>query len=150
MLAGDKSALLLNSRHSSHLADALIWHEECLIGVGCQMLRITIDQDDTMYRLKLAGRLCGPWVAETEDAWRSSPCPGKQIEIDMRDLTGIDDQGRQLLSAMYQAGARLVVEGVWMAAVVEEITRKQAIDAPTVQWQKKESSSRSIYREQEK
>jgi hypothetical protein len=91
------------------------------------MLRITIDHDETSCRLKLAGRLCGPWVAETEHAWRSSPCPGKQTEIDMRDLTGVDDQGRELLSAMYQAGARLVVEGVWMAAVVEEITEKQPI-----------------------
>lgn len=85
----------------------------------------------------MAGKLCGPWVAETESAWRSSPCPGKQIEVDMRDLTGIDDQGRELLSAMYRAGARLVVEGVWMTAVAEEITGKQPNDVPKGQWQKK-------------
>lgn len=113
------------------------------------MLRITIHQDDTLCRLKLVGRLCGPWVAETEHAWRSSPCPEKQIEVDTRDLTGIDEQGRELLSAMYQSGARLVVQGVWMAAVIEEITRKQAIDASTGQAEK-ESSSRPTFREQEK
>ena len=90
------------------------------------MLRITVDQDDTSCRLKLAGRLCGLWVAETERAWRSSPCLGRQIEVDMRELTSIDDYGRELLSAMYQAGARLVVEGVWMKGLVEEITANSA------------------------
>jgi hypothetical protein len=113
------------------------------------MLRITIDQDDTSCRLKLAGRLCGPWVAETEHAWRSSPCLGKQIEVDMRGLTSIDDNGRELLSAMYQAGAHLVVEGVWMTALIEEITRKQPLDASMGQ-SRKESSRRPMFREQEK
>ena len=94
------------------------------------MLRITVDHDDTSCRLKLAGRLCGYWVAETKRAWRSSPCLGKTIEVDMRELTSIDNEGRELLSAMYQAGARLVVEGVWMTALVEEITGNQPIDAP--------------------
>ena len=101
------------------------------------MLRITVDQDDTSCRLKLAGRLCGHWVAETKRAWRSSPCLGKQIEVDMRELTGIDNDGRELLSAMCQAGARLVVEGVWMTALVEEITGNQQIDAPLGQSRKK-------------
>jgi hypothetical protein len=94
------------------------------------MLRITVDQDDTSCRLKLAGRLCGLWVAETRRAWRSSPCSGKQIEVDMRELTSIDDCGRELLSAMYQAGARLVVEGVWMKGLVEEITANSANRCP--------------------
>lgn len=112
------------------------------------MLRITIDQDDTLCRLKLAGRLCGPWVAETEHAWRSSPCPGNQIEVDMRDLTGVDSQGRELLSAMYQAGARLVVEGVWMTAVVEEITGEQPMRSNGSA--EKQSSGKSTLWTQEK
>lgn len=112
------------------------------------MLRITIDQDDTLCRLKLAGRLCGPYVAETERVWRSSPCPGKQIEIDMRDLIGVDGQGRELLSAMYQAGARLVVEGVWMTAVVEEITGKQPMRSNGSP--EKQSSGKSTLWKQEK
>ena len=88
-------------------------------------------------RLKLAGRLCGLWVAETKRAWHSSPCLGEPIEVDMRELTSIDDCGRELLSAMYQAGARLVVEGVWMKGLVEEITANQPIDAPMGQSRKK-------------
>ena len=101
------------------------------------MLRITFQQDDTICRLKLAGRLCGPWVLETEHAWRSSSRIGKQIEVDLRELTGIDEFGRELLSAMYQAGARLVVEGVWMKGLIEEITANQPIHAPMGRSRKK-------------
>ena len=92
------------------------------------MLRVTVHEDGTWCRLELAGKLGGPWVAETEHAWRSSSCPDKQIEVDMRQVTGVDDAGRELLSAMHQAGARLVAQGVAMMAVVEEITGKQHIN----------------------
>ena len=93
------------------------------------MLRVTVHEDGTLCRLELAGRLGGPWVAETEHAWRSSSCPDKQIEVDMRQVIGVDDAGRELLSAMHQAGARLVAEGVAMTALVEEISRQQAFKA---------------------
>jgi hypothetical protein len=91
------------------------------------MLRITVHEDSTFCRLELAGRLEGPWVLETEYAWRSSFRTGRQIELDMRELTGIDDAGRKLLLAMHRAGARLVVKGVWMKGLIEEITANQPI-----------------------
>jgi hypothetical protein len=89
------------------------------------MLRVTVHEDGALYRLELAGKLGGPWVAETEHVWRSSSCANKQIEVDMRQVTGVDEAGRKLLSAMHQAGARLIAEGVAMTALVEEITGKQ-------------------------
>ena len=46
----------------------------------------------------------------------------------MREVTGVDDAGRELLSAMHQAGAHLVAEGVAMTALVEEITGQQAFN----------------------
>jgi hypothetical protein len=92
------------------------------------MLRITVHENGSLCRLELSGRLEGPWVAEIEDAWRSSSWPGKQIEVDMREVTGIDDAGRELLAAMHQAGARLVAKGVWMRTLIEEITGNQPFD----------------------
>lgn len=90
------------------------------------MLRITVYEDAGVCRLKLAGRLGGPWVLETEKAWRSALCStAKQIEIDMREVTGIDGPGRELLASMHQAGARLVAQGVEMVALVEEISGNQ-------------------------
>ena len=87
------------------------------------MLRITVDQNGSRCRLKLAGRLGGPWVPETEKAWRSALCSAtKQMEIDMKEVTAVDEDGRELLVAMHEAGACLVAQGVEMIALVEEIT----------------------------
>jgi|GEM_PF-2113512 len=102
------------------------------------MLRITVHENGTCFRLELAGRLEGPWVLETANAWRSSQRSCSQIEVDMRQLTGVDDGGRELLLAMHLAGARLVVEGVWMKALIEEITGSQPVEDPMGQlWEKK-------------
>jgi ABC-type transporter Mla MlaB component len=89
------------------------------------MLRITLHQDGRQCRLELAGRLSGPWVDETENVWRSVQCSGEEIEIDMRDVTAFDSAGRELLVAMHRAGARLIVKGVWMTALIEEIANEQ-------------------------
>ena len=95
------------------------------------MLRITVDKNGSFCRLKLAGRLGGPWVPEMEKAWRTALCaPAREIEIDMKEVTAVDDGGRQLLAAMHEAGARLFAQGVEMTALVEEITGKRP---PTAQ-----------------
>ena len=92
------------------------------------MLRITVHEDGGQCRLELAGKLGGPWVAETENVWLSARCPGKEIEVDMREVTGIDDAGRELLSAMHRAGARLIAKGVWMTALIEEFAGRQPLN----------------------
>jgi hypothetical protein len=90
------------------------------------MLKITVHEDGRLWRLHLAGRLAGAWVAQTENTWRSAAASGRQVEIDMREVTWIDEEGRRLLQAMNQAGARLIAKGVAMEALVEEITGKPA------------------------
>ena len=112
------------------------------------MLRVTVHEDGRLCRLELAGKLGGPWVAETEHVWRSSSCADKQIEIDMRQVTGIDAAGRDLLVAMHQAGARLVADGVAMTALVEEITGNQACKS-TKQPRRRKFASRSALPDQE-
>jgi hypothetical protein len=87
-----------------------------------EMLRITLQEDGTLSRLQLAGRLAGAWVAETENTWRSALISGRPVEIDIREVTGIDEAGRCLLRAMNREGARLIAKGVAMEALVEEIT----------------------------
>jgi len=105
------------------------------------MLRITVHEDSTCCRLELAGRLEGPWVLETENAWRSSLRSGHQIDVDMRQLIGLDEAGRGLLLAMHLAGVRLVVEGVWMKALVEEITGNQPIEGTMRRSRKKKAAA---------
>jgi hypothetical protein len=54
--------------------------------------------------------------------WLSTPCSGKVIEVDLREVTGVDDAGRELLAAMHRAGARFTAEGLAMTTLIEEIT----------------------------
>jgi hypothetical protein len=89
---------------------------------GDDMLRITIHEDGKVCRLELAGRLEGPWVAETENAWRFSLGPDREIAVDLRQLTGVDNAGRDLLAAIYLAGACLIIEGVWLTALIGDLT----------------------------
>jgi hypothetical protein len=112
------------------------------------MLRITIHEDDKGCRLGLAGRLEGPWVAETENAWRASLRPGRKIEVDLRQLTGVDDAGRDLLAAIHRAGACLIVEGVWLTALIGDLT-SQLCDGVMVQSSNKRLPRRPKSRQQE-
>ena len=118
------------------------------IHIGDVMLRITIHEDGKVCRLELAGRLEGPWVAETENAWRFSLGPDRKIEVDLRQLTGVDNAGRDLLAAIHRAGACLIVEGVWLNALIGDLTSEPCEDA-MVQSSRTKLPRRSTSRQQE-
>ena len=107
------------------------------IHTGNDMLRITIHEDGNVCRLELAGRLEGPWVAETENAWRFSLGPDRKIEVDLRQLTGVDNAGRDLLAAIHLAGACLIVEGVWLTALIGDLTSQPCEGAVVQSWRTK-------------
>ena len=112
------------------------------------MLRIRIHEDGKVCRLELAGRLEGPWVAETENAWRVSLRPDRKIEVDLRQLTGVDNAGRDLLAAIHRAGACLIVEGVWLTVLIGDLTSPPCGGA-MVQSSSKKLPRRSTSRQQE-
>jgi hypothetical protein len=99
------------------------------IHTGDVMLRITIHEDDKVCRLELAGRLEGPWVAETENAWRASLRSKRKIVVDLRQLTGVDNAGRDLLAAIHRAEACFIVEGVWTTALIGDLPSQPCDDA---------------------
>jgi hypothetical protein len=113
------------------------------------MLRITIHEDSKVCRLELAGRLEGPWVTETERAWRASLRPRRKKEIDLRQLTGIDDAGRDLLAAIQRAGACFIVEGVWMSALIGELSSQRRCEGGKPQSPAKKPRRRPTSQQQE-
>ena len=113
------------------------------------MLRITIHEEGNVRRLELAGKLEGPWVAETENAWSASLGPNRKIEVDLRQLTGVDNAGRDLLTAIHLAGACLIVEGVWLTALIGDLTSQHSCEGATVQSSSKRLRRRSTSRQQE-
>jgi hypothetical protein len=114
------------------------------------MLRIRIREDGTVCRLELAGRLEGPWVAETENAWRGSLRPDRRIEVDLRQLTAVDDAGRDLLATIQRVGACLIVEGVWMTTLIGELSSQHPCKDAKPQSSAKKPRRRSTSRQQEK
>jgi len=87
------------------------------------MLRITIHKDTPVTRLSIEGRLTGEWVKELERCWREeteSPTSSR-IQIELRDVRFVSEEGRKLLQQMARAGAELIAADLMMKAIIEEI-----------------------------
>jgi hypothetical protein len=113
------------------------------------MLRIAIHEDGKVCRLELAGRLEGPWVSETEKVWRASLRPDRKIEVDLRQLTAVDDAGRDLLATIQRVGACLIAEGVWTTALLDELISQQPCEGAKPQSLTKKARRRPASRQQE-
>jgi len=87
------------------------------------MLRITIHKDAPVTRFSIEGRLTGEWVKELERCWReeTEPPASSRIQIELRDVRFVSDEGRKLLRQMARAGAELIPGDLMMKAIVEEI-----------------------------
>ena len=85
------------------------------------MLKITTGIEDKRTILELEGRLAGPWVQELRDCWQRTRSDDRQIDVVLKQVTFIDDAGRQLLAEMHRQGAALAAEGCMTKAIVDEI-----------------------------
>ena len=90
------------------------------------MFRITTRGIDGELVLTLEGYLTGPWVQELEACWRQviERAPGAQVRVDLTGLCRVDGPGRDLLSVMHRAGARLAARGCVMPVLVREIAEE--------------------------
>jgi anti-anti-sigma regulatory factor len=87
------------------------------------MLKITRHISTGSRQLTLEGRLIGPWVNELEQAWNGiKQSEGGTIVVDLTGITFIEDSGKQLLSRMWQEGAKLIATGCCNRPIVEQIT----------------------------
>jgi ABC-type transporter Mla MlaB component len=88
------------------------------------MLRITIHDSPSEFRLHLEGRLAGPWVREVELCWQTaqSTVANRAVTVDLRDVDFVDAAGERLLAAMHQQGAKLLTASPLTAHLVREIT----------------------------
>ena len=86
------------------------------------MLKITTHVSDDATRITLEGRLAGPWIGELERCWRESEqsVPARQLIVDLTSVTFVEQEGKALLSRMYQAGADLLASGCCMRSIVDD------------------------------
>jgi len=92
-------------------------------------LRITIQQDANTARIKLEGRIAGPWATELRSAWEKwAPSLGqRKLSLDLRNTTYADALGIRVLREIYsQTEAELGTGTPWTQYLADEITRKSA------------------------
>ena len=91
------------------------------------MLKITIYPSARETRLRLEGRLAGPWVGELRQAWlQCAQPPGGQnlpAVLDLREVDFVDPDGEALLKEMHGCGVRLEASCPLIQHLVEEIAR---------------------------
>ncbi len=87
------------------------------------MLRITWDQESSPPRLKLHGRVKGPWVEELERIWHDIKTKAPHIIVDLTDATFVGMEGRRLLGEMVRQGAELE-GGPLMQFTIERIRQE--------------------------
>jgi anti-anti-sigma regulatory factor len=89
------------------------------------MLKITTHTDTLSTTLQLEGRLAGPWVGELKRCWLSTVSAKTRhpLSLDLSAVTYVDAEGKELLSKIYQAGAKLIASGCLTSCLVREITQ---------------------------
>ena len=88
------------------------------------MLKITILDSAEEFRLRLEGKLAGPWVTELRQCWEpaSSTTGGRKTVVDLRDVDYVDDPGAILLAEMHGHAVELIAITPLIQTVVEECT----------------------------
>ena len=86
------------------------------------MLKITTHVSDDSTKITLEGRLAGPWIDELERCWREAEqsAAGRQLIVDLRGVTFVEQEGKALLTRMCQAGADFLATGCCMRSIVED------------------------------
>ena len=86
------------------------------------MLRIQVETDSGCARIRLEGKLIGPWVQELERCWQcllDRACLPTVVEL--HELTFIDSEGELLLTAMHESGTRLEARGALSRFIADRI-----------------------------
>ncbi|HEV2115414.1 MAG TPA: hypothetical protein VGR48_05275 [Terriglobales bacterium] len=89
------------------------------------MFRATVEHHGELVTLRIEGRLSGPCLGELGNCWRqmSNGKTGRKMVVDLKDVTFVSSQGRQLLERLCRAGAELTGDGLMTRALIEEITQ---------------------------
>src|SRR5215467_11118416 len=91
------------------------------------MVRITVKETESTWRMKLEGKLAAEWVDEVKKTWSSGTVDGKRVEVDLTELVLVDDAGWNLLQNMSRGGASFVANGIALRTRLEEITNKKCL-----------------------
>lgn len=92
---------------------------------GLNMLRVDVEHETTTTRFNVEGSLVWPWVEELQRCLENEMgARGAQsIEVNLVDVTFVDDSGKELLVSLHERGVNLAGHGLMTQAIVEEIVK---------------------------
>jgi anti-anti-sigma regulatory factor len=87
------------------------------------MLKITIIDAPDRRRLVLEGKLVAPWVAELRRECREAAANlrGRQIVIELRNVTYISEDGENVLLELMKEGVRFRSSGVFTKHIMKRL-----------------------------
>lgn len=77
--------------------------------------------------LTVDGQLSGDSIDVVETCCAQARSCGKAVQVFLRDVTGVDQSGRMLLTRLAAKGVDLVATGVYTSYLVQELTSNQAV-----------------------
>jgi hypothetical protein len=91
------------------------------------MFRISITDTPSRRTLVVEGDLTGPWVAELGTTWRNvgRELEGRDLIIDLRNLTVISRAGEEAIFDLMKKGAKFTCGGVLTRHVLKQLARKK-------------------------
>lgn len=91
------------------------------------MLKITISETGSTMRMKLEGRIAGPWAEELSRVWmeRAPLLKSRKLSIDLSEVTYADEAGKKALrEVVAHTGAELVTGTLWTQYLAEQVAAK--------------------------
>ncbi len=93
---------------------------------GCCMLKISIVEGRKQRRLVVEGKLVAPWSDELKAACEraGSGLDGRELVVDLKNLTTISQQGEDLLLELMKQGVRFRGCGVFTKEILKQAARQ--------------------------
>ena len=90
------------------------------------MLKISIVERRKQRRLVVEGRLVAPWSDELKAAYESagSGLSGRELVIDLKNLTTIGQEGENLLLELMKQGLKFKGCGVYTNEILKQVARR--------------------------
>ncbi|HLK34477.1 MAG TPA: STAS domain-containing protein [Terriglobales bacterium] len=87
------------------------------------MFRATQERNGQVVTLRIEGRLSGPCLSELDQCWSEIVAGNgcRKVIVDLKEVTFVSSQGKQLLQKLCRAGAELRGDGLMTGALVEQI-----------------------------
>jgi hypothetical protein len=87
------------------------------------MFRIFTNESRTRVVITMDGQLVGEYVQVAETVCKQAALSGKRIQIVLRNVNTVDENGRNLLRHLQDDGHSLLAHGVYNNYIVESLGR---------------------------